>query len=363
MQDLLDAQIPAVVLIPLLLGCFALWRVSQRIVHSNEVRRTDFLRLSRKAQEEQDRLERDHEQGYLSHQEYLRQRQGVQQRLKDDYRVDFRSQPVSGYDFPRRVQVEQDYRYADLSRKEDEESIRRRKWAEERSLAEAEEFRKKQAKELSWRKQAEVEELRKKLAQAEEDERRHREAADAAVRMRIAEEEARKRHAEEEVRRRHAEDEVKRRYAEEEFRRRQAEEEARRIQAEEEIRRIQAEEEFRRKQAEEEDMKRRQAALDEINKKAEAEAQAKQFAEEEEARKLKANEIIVRETQDDLGGNIGKKVQFSPKRICVVCQRPRKSRCAKCKSVSYWYVPFSHFTSYYLCFMYLIEKTLKHLLE
>jgi ubiquitin carboxyl-terminal hydrolase 36/42 len=285
-------------------------------------------------------LERDHEQGYVSHQEYLRRRRGV---LKDDYRVDFRSQPVSGYDFPRRVQVEQDYRYADLSRKEDEESIRRRKWAEERRLAEADEFRNKQAKELSWRKQTEVEELRRKLAQAEEDERRHREAADAAIRMRIAEEEARrhaeeearKRHAEEEVRRRHAEDEVRRRYAEEEFRRRQAEEEARRIQAEEEIRRIQAEEEFRRKQAEEEDMKRRQAALDEINKKAEAEAQAKQIAEEEEARKQKADEFIVRETQDDLGGNIGKNVQFSPKRICVVCQRPRKKRCSKCKSVYY----------------------------
>lgn len=311
MQDLLDAQIPAVVLIPLLLGCFALWRCSQWMVHSNEVRRVEFLRLSRKAQEEQDRLERDHEQGYGSHQEFLRQRQGAQQRQIDDYRVDYRSQPVSGYDYPRRVQVEQDYRYADSydhPRREDEESMQRRRWAEERRQAEAEEFRSKQAKELSWRKQVEVEELRKKLFLAEEEERRHREAADADIRMRLAEEAEKMRIA--------AEEEARRRHAEEEVRRRQAEEEVRRI------------------QAEEEDRKRRQAAVDESNKKAEAEAQAKKMAEEEEIRKQKADEITQKGTQDDVGRSNGTKVH---RRMCVVCQKQTKcSRCARCKSVYYW---------------------------
>jgi hypothetical protein len=345
MQDLLDASIPAVVLIPLFVVFFAVWRCFRWIVQSNERSRAEFIRLHRLAMEEQERAERDHEQGYSSHQEYLRQRPGAQQRQVDDYRVDYRSQPAAGYDYPRRVQLEQDYRYADSSNypsRQDEEIMRRRRRDEERRYAEAEEFRIKQAEEHNRRKQTEVEELRRMQARAEEAESIRREAAEAELRRikRFAEEAEIKRIAEEEVRNR-------RQAEEEERRKRQTEEEERR-------RRQAEEEERKRRLAEEEERRRRRAEVDESNMKAEVEAQARKMAEEEEARKKKADEIIQKGTLDN---KVYTKVQSSNLR-CIVCQKQTRRRCSRCKSVFYWYVFFSLFSS---CCFYAYYLIVQHL--
>ena len=331
MQDLLDASIPAVVLIPLFLVFFAVWRCYYWIVQSNEHRRSEFIRLARLAKEEQERAERDHEQGYGSHQEYLRQRSGSQQRQADDYRVDYRSQPVAGYDYQRRVQLEQDYRYPgslNYPSRQDEENLRRR-WDEERRRAEAEEFRIKPAEEYSWRRQAEVEEFRRMQARAEDAERIRREAAEAELRKikRLAEEAELKRKAEEEIRNR-----------------RQAEEEERRRQDELERSKRQAEEEERKRILAAEEERRRQAEVDEGNRKAELEAQAKKMAEEEEARKKKGDEIIQKGAQDN---KVYMKVQSSLNLRCIVCQKQTKRRCSRCKNVFYWYFFFSLFSSYF----------------
>lgn len=275
MQDLLDASIPAVVLIPLLIVFAVLWGCFQWSVKSSEFRRIEALRIQQLAKEVQDRVEREYED-CNRHQVSLRQRQVAQPKPVDDYRADYRNQPAAGFVYPRRAQLDQDYIVGgtkNYSRKQGEEEIRRRSWAEERKEAEAEEFRVKQAGEYNTRKQAELENLRRKQAQAEE-ELRQKEIADAEVRRILAQEAERK--LLQENRERYEDEEVLK--------------------------------------------KKRLAEIDENNKRAALEAQAKLLAEKKDYTSKEA-------------------VESSPKRtqgyICIVCLQRTKRRCSRCKAVFY----------------------------
>lgn len=106
------------------------------------------------------------------------------------------------------------------------------------------------------------------------------------------------------------------------------------------------EEDSRRTQPETEDCKRREFCEDtrtrqteeEVEwqrRKADLEAQAKREAEEESKRRASADDEKMWEEQESQESP--RHAQSVPNLNCIVCQKPTKRRCSRCKSISYWY--------------------------
>ncbi|XP_073396354.1 uncharacterized protein [Physcomitrium patens] len=168
-----------------------------------------------------------------------------------------------------------------------------------------------------------------------EDRRGYRDSeADPRRRKQVVEQEQHRRHEEAELQRRRQveEDEKHRKREEADYIRRKEEADALRKQAEMEDRkrREEAENELRRQEEEEQEWQRRKADL---------EAQAKREAEEERRRRAAAAEEDARRRWKEEEAGRLETAQFSPRNVqglsCVVCQKPTRRRCSRCKSISY----------------------------
>lgn len=208
MQDIWDVDIPAVVLIPIILLCVAVWIAVNYNAKSSVVRRAEFVRLQRLAVEEQERAEREYER------EYSHQRQGDYRRREsgeNDYRKPAQPQPqqdgwrqLPEAEIRRRTQVEDE----EYNRQAEADFHRRRMLAEaderrRRELAaEDEKIQKRKAEEREMeRRIAEERERERRIAELEahlrreaEEDRKRKLAEDEANRKRQQEEEARKHH-------------------------------------------------------------------------------------------------------------------------------------------------------------------------
>lgn len=143
-------------------------------------------------------------------------------------------------------------------------------------------------------------------------------------------------------RRKHSGDEERRKQQdldEELHRRKQAEDDEYQIQQEEladRKRRGNLEDEMQRRQADEQEWQNRRADL---------EAQARREAEEERRRLASELEQSQTKRRQEEALTISPRIaqSLAVSSLCVVCQKPTKvkRRCARCKSMNYWYVPTS----------------------
>jgi hypothetical protein len=126
----------------------------------------------------------------------------------------------------------------------------------------------------------------------------------------------------------------RRQVEEEEYHRRQVEADLynRRMQAEaaERRRREAAEDEIKRRKAEERERERRKAEL---------EAHLRKEAEEERRRKAEDEANWRRKEEEARRREVGNKDVHPPSNLyCLVCDKPTKRRCSRCKSAFYWYI-------------------------
>lgn len=86
-------------------------------------------------------------------------------------------------------------------------------------------------------------------------------------------------------------------------------------------------------------------------RKAEVEAHLRKEAEEERRRKLAEDEANWRRKEEEARRReVGNKDVHPPSNLyCLVCNRPTKRRCSRCKSAFYWYV-----VDLFLRFLYLL---------
>jgi myosin heavy subunit len=315
MQELVELDIPAVLLALLILGAvIAVVRVGiLRSRKSSKAREEEFRRLQRLAAEEQARAEADWEEEYrrLKQSEVSRKNELRRRTTEGEGGVYWKKQHTAEFDDEAAAAPQQTRRAADVGSRiqaaaELEAAVNRKKQQE----AELEEAvsRKKQELEALTRKQAEFESANRKMRAEEEESAR-----------------------------------IKKQEELEAERRMQAENEAakRREQAKEEE---EAKKKLKEKADRESHLQQQQAELEAANQKEdprEEEAKPGNQA-EEQANHTKS----VPELQQQQGEFL-RKPPAEPKKkhmvggggryICAVCGKLTKRRCKQCKRVHYWY--------------------------